>query len=576
MAKEMIKQNIEKRKFEFGAWAIMGLSLLIGVAGGYFAILFRKMIEWSHEGFYGVGKVLFSFSGEWWKIFVPALAGLVVGPLTYFLAREAKGHGVPEVMEAVALKRGRMRMRVVFVKAIASASSIGAGASVGREGPIVQMGSCIGSIVAQLFKLHSEKTKTCVACGAAAGIAATFNAPIAGVIFAQEVILGKFNSMVFVPVVISSVTASVIARIYLGDIPAFMVQAHSLNHPLELGFYVVLGFISAFIGVLFTRVLYKTEDIFDSWKGFPEWLKPVIGGLIIGLIGLKFPQVLGVGYETIEGTFRGNFVLSTLVLLVVIKILATSLTLGSGHSGGVFAPSLFIGATLGGAFGLVVNQLFPEIAAYPAAYAIVGMGAVVAGTTQAPITAVLIIFEMTRDYRIILPLMIAVVISTLVFSVLSQGSIYTLKLLRRGINIESGRDVNIMKLIKVKDVMSSPVEVIHLNDKVENVIKMMNESKHNGFPVLNDRGELTGIVALQDIRELPATGIMDLPVHKLMSRKLVVAYPEETLDDVFAKLNKHDIGHLPVVEEENPKHLVGIVTRSDVIKAYDKKILSYQ
>lgn len=304
--KDLIKINLQKQKVELVAWEIMGLSLLIGIGGGFFSILFRKMIDWASIIFHSGGKVFFSFMGDWWIIMVPALAGLVVGPLTYFFAREAKGHGVPEVMEAVALKRGRMRMRVIFIKAIASASSIGAGASVGREGPIVQMGAGIGSVLARWFNLHAEKTKTCVACGAAAGIAATFNAPIAGVMFAQEVILGRFNTMIFVPVVVSSVTASVIARIFIGDIPAFMVQAFPLNHPMELNFYVVLGLLAALAGVLFTKTLYKTEDIFDNWKSFPEWLKPVLGGLLIGIIGLKFPQVLGVGYETIEQTFEGN------------------------------------------------------------------------------------------------------------------------------------------------------------------------------------------------------------------------------------------------------------------------------
>jgi CIC family chloride channel protein len=219
-----------------------------------------------------------------------------------------------------------MRMRVIFVKAFASASSIGAGASVGREGPIVQMGSGIGSVIARFFKLHEERTKTCVACGAAAGIAATFNAPIAGVIFSQEVILGKFNPAVFVPVVISSVTASVISRIYVGDAPAFSVQAYPLHHPMELFLYVLLGILAAVFGIIFTKVLYKTEDIFDCWKSFPSWLKPVFGGLMVGFIGLYFPQILGVGYETIEGTFQGQFVLSTLILLVLVKIFATSVT----------------------------------------------------------------------------------------------------------------------------------------------------------------------------------------------------------------------------------------------------------
>lgn len=563
------------QRTDYSEWAIILLAIGIGVFAGLFSVLFRIMIGWAKGGFYGTGQALLGFMpGEWWKVFVPAIAGIVVGPLTYFLAREAKGHGVPEVMETVALRGARMRMRVIFVKALASASSIGAGASVGREGPIVQMGSGIGSIMAQWFKLHGEKVKTSVGCGAASGIAATFNAPIAGVIFAQEVILGKFTPTTFVPIVVSSVTASVVARIFVGDIPAFIVQSFTLNHPYELILYLLLGVLSAFTAVIFVKSLYLTEDIFDSWKGFPEWLKPVFGGLIIGLMGMGFPQILGVGYETIQGVFQNETLMGVLIVLVFLKILATSITLGSGHSGGVFAPCLFIGASLGGAFGLFVKQLFPTLVGHPGAYAIVGMGAVVAGATQAPITAVLIIFEMTRDYRLILPLMIAIVFSTFIYSYLSRGSIYTLKLLRRGIDLEAGKDINIMKRIKVGDVMTSPVEVVRLSDHVGRVIEIMHHSKHNGFPVINEKGELHGIITLQDVREAPVKGIMELPVKKIMTTTLKVTYPHELLDNVFRMMRKFELGHLPVVTPDDPNKLVGIITRSDLLKAYDKSLVA--
>jgi len=574
-----VKSDGTQRRFNYGAWLMIALAILVGVLGGLFAVLFRSMIGWSHLGFYGVGKILFGFMpGGLWVIMIPALAGLVVGPLIYFFAREAKGHGVPEVMEAVALKGGRMRMRVIFVKAIASASSIGAGASVGREGPIIQMGSGIGSVLGQWFKLKDDKVKMLVACGAAAGISATFNAPIAGVMFSQEIILDNFESTTFVPIVISSVTASAISRMFLGDAPAFIVQAFVLHSPIELIFYAVLGIISAFIAFIFVKTLYATEDLFDAIKAIPEWSKPVFGGLIIGLIGLEFPQVLGVGYESIGQAINGQFVLGTLLMLVIVKLVATSLTLGSGHSGGVFAPSLFAGAALGGAFGLILKGAFPTIVGNPGAYAIAGMGAVVAGATQAPITAILIIFEMTRDYHIVLPLMIAVVFSTNVFAYLSRvylqkGNIYTLKLLRRGVNLQDGRDVNIMKLIKVSDVMSFPVAVVHEDARIENVIQMMHDGKHNGFPTINDKGELAGIITLQDIRDIPVKGIMEIPVSEISTSKLVVTYPDKTIDDVFGILQKYDIGHLPVVNPKNHKELIGILTRSDIVKAYDKEMV---
>jgi len=561
-------------KFDFSSWLFIIISLIIGCGGGLFAVLFRLMIGWSNTGFTSAGHSIFGFlPADLWKITIPALAGIVVGPLVYFLAREAKGHGVPEVMEAVALKGGRMRMRVIFVKAIASAASIGAGASVGREGPIIQMGSGIGSVISQWFKLHEDKIKICVGCGAAAGISATFNAPMAGVMFAQEIILDKFTASSFIPMVISSVSATAISQIFLGNVPAFTVPTYQMKNPLELFLYVLLGIVAALAALLFVKTLYKSEDVFDAWKWFPEWLKPVIGGLIIGAIGLKLPQILGVGYDTISNTFLGKYGLWLLLALGFSKVIATSLTLGSGHSGGIFAPSLFMGATFGGAFGLIVKQLFPTIVGNPGAYAIVGMGAVVAGATQAPITAILIIFEMTRDYSLILPLMIAIVISTAIFNYFSKGNIYTLKLLRRGINIKSGIDVDIIKKIKVKDIMIFPDHIISENDKVGNVIKLMHDSKHNSFPINDDKGKLKGIITLDDIRDAPVKGIMDLPVAEIMSTKLIVAFPDETIDTAFVKLRRHDIGHLPVVSRDEPDMLVGFITRTDLILAYDEELL---
>lgn len=562
------------RNFDRQAFVLVILAALIGILVGLFAVLFRSMIGWSHEGFYGLSRTIFRFlPNNLWFILVPALAGLLVGPLTCFVANETKGSGIPEVMEAVALRGGLIRFRVAFIKAVAAAASIGAGASAGREGPIVQIGSGVGSSLSVFLRQNQDNVKTGVGCGAAAGIAATFNAPIAGVMFAQEIILGRFTATTFIPLVISSVTSSVVARIFLGTNPAFSVPAYALNHSLELVFYVFLGILSALAGVLFAKTLYKTADLFQSLKVIPECFHPVLGGVFIGLIGLIFPQVLGVGYETIEAAFDSRLMLGTLIALVFVKILATSLTIGSGYSGGVFAPSLFIGAALGGAWGTICEHFFPGIVINPGAYAVVGMGAVVAGATHTPITSIIMIFEMTRDYSLILPLMISVVISSLFFSHLNNGSIYTMKLLRRGINIEEGRDMNLMKTIKVKEVMTSPVETINHNDTLEKVIEKMHNTKHNSFPVLDEEKELRGIITLQDIREAPVTGIMELPVHQVMSTKLITVTPEDPVDMAFRAVRKNDLGHLPVVSAENPRKLVGIITRSDLIKAYDRQLI---
>ncbi|MEN8161935.1 MAG: chloride channel protein, partial [Myxococcota bacterium] len=361
-----------------------------------------------------------------WLLLVPALGATLAAPLIYFLAREAKGHGVPEVMESIALRGGAIRPRVVLVKALASALTIGSGGSVGREGPIVQIGSALGSSVGQLLRMPGRHLRTLVGCGAAAGIAAAFNAPIAGALFAVEVILGDFAVPQFSPIVIASVVATVISRYFYGDFPAFEVPPYQLVSPFELGPYMLAGVAAGVVGVVFIRVLYASEDFFERLR-IPELLKLPIGGLCVGAIAIFLPHVYGVGYSTINDALTGALPLGLLVLLLGAKIMATSLTLGSGGSGGIFAPSLFLGAMTGGAIGTIVHQIFPESTASSGAYALVVMGAVVAATTHAPITAIIIIFELTKEIAIVPPLMASCVISTIVSSYPDPNSIYTLK-----------------------------------------------------------------------------------------------------------------------------------------------------
>ncbi|MCF8084688.1 MAG: chloride channel protein, partial [Deltaproteobacteria bacterium] len=403
------------------------IAAVIGILSGYGAVLFRFVIKSAQYGFYHHTQDFLTFAHQlplYYVLGMPALGGLMVGILVRFGAREAKGHGVPEVMEAISLRSGMIRKRVAAVKILASAICIGSGGSVGREGPIVQIGSSIGSTISQILKLPRPQQKTMVGCGAAAGIAATFNAPIAGVLFALEVLLGDFGLASFSPVVLSSVMATTISRHYFGDFPAFIIPRYELASLWELAIYPFLGLLAGLVAILFVVVLYKSEDLFDAIK-MPEWLKPAMGGLFLGLILLQWPEVFGVGYGAINQSLLNEMTGSLLLSLIFIKIAATSITLGTGGSGGIFAPSLFIGAMAGGFFGWVVNLLFPAMTASPAAYAMVGMGAVVAGTTHAPITAILILFEMTGNYKIILPMMITCIISTVIASSLKTGSIYT-------------------------------------------------------------------------------------------------------------------------------------------------------
>ncbi|MFC1825732.1 chloride channel protein [Thermodesulfobacteriota bacterium] len=553
------------------------LAVGVGLAGGFGAVGFRHLINTIEGICYGQGGNLLELvkTMPWYvKILIPALGGLIVGPLTFFFAREAKGHGVPEVMEAVALRSGIIRKRIVLIKSLASAISIGTGGSVGREGPIVQIGSAIGSLIGQVLKISGDRIRTLVGCGAAAGIAATFNAPIAGSMFALEIILGDFGLATFSPIVISSVTSTAVSRHFLGDSPAFIVPAYELISAWELPLYVILGIFCAFVAWTFTRTLYFAEDAFEKFR-FPEYLKAALGGLTLGLLALIFPQILGVGYPAIDQALSLQLSWWFLFLLILVKILATSITIGSGGSGGIFAPSLFLGAMAGGFFGSIVHTIFPHVTASPGAYSIVGMGAVVSGTTHGPLSAILILFEMTGDYKIILPLMIACIVGTLMSSQLSLESIYTLKLIRRGVNIKAGKEINVLRSVLVKDVMNPDMETIPESLTLGRLEEKISRSKNNSFPLVNDEGQLTGILSFFDYRDVVSDeNLKDLVVAKdLATLAVVTVSSEDNLYDALQKITLKDFAILPVVSQENKFEILGVLSRSDMISAYNQAII---
>ena len=554
------------------------LATIVGLAGGFGAIGFRHLIDLFQTLTYGAkGDLLEVVTATpwYWKVWVPALGGMVVGPLVYFLAREAKGHGVPEVMEAVALRKGVIRKRVVLVKSLASAVSIGTGGSVGREGPIVQIGSAIGSTIGQVLNVSAERIRTLVGCGAAAGIAATFNAPIAGSMFALEIILGDFGLATFSPIVICSVVATAVSRHFLGNTPAFIVPPYRLVSAWELPLYAVLGLFCALVAVAFTKSLYRMEDLFDGFK-FPEYLKAVLGGLILGLMALVFPHILGVGYPGIDLALMGKLTWWFMLLLIVFKILATSITIGSGGSGGIFAPSLFVGAMAGGFFGSAVHAVFPDITASAGAYSIVGMAAVVGGTTHGPLSAILILFEMTGNYRIILPLMIACIISSVAAGQLLRESIYTLKLARRGINIQAGKEVNVLKAVPVEEAMNPNVETIPENLTLGRLAEKISKSKYNSFPVVDDQGYLTGILSYLDYHDVVFDEALEnlVVAKELATPKVVTVSQGDTLYTALEKITAKDFSILPVVSPTNPRKLLGVVTRRDIMGAYNKAVLT--
>jgi CIC family chloride channel protein len=441
------------------------MALVVGAGAGLGAALFREMVfgaTWlvtGHDQFGQQGHAASSHLpglGIWFVLLVPVLGGLVYGPLIYRFAREARGHGVPEVMLAVAENGGRIRPQVTVVKAVASAITIGVGGSVGREGPIVQIGSALASSLGQLVRMSETRLRIIVACGAAGGIAATFNAPLTGLFFGFEIVLREFSLDALVATSLAAVTGDVISRAIFGSAPFFAAIPHGLSVTNDTAYLLVavLAVGAGLLGVGFKTFLYWLEDFVDElWKGRPEWARPAVGGIALGVLLLAVPQMYGVGYPVMNQAVGGHVVVGLLLLFVVSKVLATSLTLSIGGSGGVFAPSLFIGAMAGMAFGTLVHSLFGTEVGPPALYAVVAMGGVFAAAAQAPLTAIASVAEMTGNFGITLPIMLTCGISAAVSKYLSYGSVYTTKLLRRGIDIERPKLDNALQVLTVADVM---------------------------------------------------------------------------------------------------------------------------
>jgi len=551
----------------------------VGITTALGAIGFIMLIKYMNAIFFGetaktLTEAVKARGFDWWLLAIPMIGGLFVGPIVFKFAIEAKGHGVPEVMNAVARLGGIIRPRVAAAKAVASAICIGSGGSAGREGPIVQIGAALGSTIGQMFRMSGERVKVLVGCGAAAGITSVFNAPIAGVFFSLEIILGDFAIKTFSPVLISSVVASVVTRAFLGNHPAFQVPGYTLVSAWEIPLYMIMGIVLGGLGVMFTKSLDKFEDIFDAMK-LPSVYKPAIGGLFLGAIALFFPQILADGYQTIRLTLYGKVGIGLMFVLIFLKMLATSFTLGSGNSGGIFAPSLFMGAAAGGAFGYLMHYLFPQITASQGAYALVGMAGMMAAATHAPMTAILIIFEMTTDYRIILPLMMTVVFSTLVSRKLFSHSIYTVKLFRRGIDIKGGKDINILKSHQVREIMDENFETIVASTPLAEIFRIIESTNETYFIVVDKQEHLKGVITFQDIRSILSQHSLDYLIiaQDLIKENTNVLNFDDDLEKAYQMSSIKDLRLIPVVNEYESNKVIGVVRRDELIDAYNKWLI---
>lgn len=550
---------------------VLGLAaVLVGLTSGIGVWVFKRLIELFHELAFGqLGPALTNWGG-WLVFLVPALGGLAVGLVAQHFIGEEKHHGVAGIMEATALAGGRLRYRRIPIKAVASALSIGSGASVGPEDPSVQIGANLGSMLGQVLHLSDERVRALVAAGAAGGIAAAFNAPIAGVFFALEIVLGELGGTAFGVVTLAAVISAVFTQAAEGAEPAFHIPAYAFHSAWELPLYLGLGLLAGPIAALYIRLLYLAQDIFHGWRML-RWLKTATAGLVVGLVGMFLPQVFGVGYETIEKTLNGELVgLALLLALLAAKLILTPVSIGGGFLGGVFAPSLFLGATLGAVYGLVAERLAPALDLSPPAFALVGMAAVLAGAVHAPLTAIILLFEMTNDYRIILPLMFAVAISLVISQWLQGDSVYSLGLARKGVRLERGRDVEVLEAITVGEVMRTNIEALHETNSLETAADVLMSTRHHGLPVLDSAGELAGVFTVQDLERARSQDPgLQQTVGDACTRELQVAYPDESIGQALRRMSARDIGRLPVVARGFPRRLLGVLRRADLVRAYD-------
>ncbi len=554
------------------------LAAIIGVLSGLGAVIIKFIIE-------EISVVLFPGSGNllqrienlpfYWVIAVPTLGGLLVGIVSKYSSKDAQGHGVPEVIQAIMNKGGKIKPIVAIVKSFTSAITIGTGGSVGYEGPIVQIGASIGSTVGQFFRVSSKRLKVLAGCGAAAGLAAAFNVPVAGAIFALEILLMDFGISKIAPIIISSAIATIISHFLAGNFVEFNVPSIVMVSSWEVFLWIALGALCGLVSALFIKNLYFTEHFLENKVKIPKIIKPAIGGLIIGIIGVYAPNIMGVGNDTINLSINNPTIWYVMLILAGLKIIGTSFTLGSGGSGGVFAPSLFIGAMLGDAFGNIIHNMFPFQTADPGIYALIAMGGMIAGTIRAPITAIIIVFEMTQHYDLLMPLMITSIISLLLSSKLSRESIYTLKLVQDQVKMKGHTQDNVLKSINIDEVYSREFVFLKENADFHEVVKFIIYNNVPEISVHEMNGDFMGVITLNNIKDLlfEKDDLQNVLIAGDMAEKNV-PFVNLTSDcfSVLNEMNKGDFYILPVFEDANPKKQIGIVWRKDIDEAYHKEL----
>lgn len=552
----------------------------IGLAVGYAAYGFRALLGFIQSFFFGteseflIGAVL---DLPWWQVlFAPALGGLLVALFLRFIMPGGRPQGVADVIEAGMYYDGRMSFRQGIGAAFASALSIGSGASVGREGPLVHLGGSIAGVLIKRFHLGRIDGHSVLACGVAAGVAASFNAPIAGVIFAHEVVLGHYALRALAPVVISAVIGTIVTRIHIGNFPAFLIPEYEILSFWEFPAFMILGLVSGVIALIFFWSVAVTKDSLDALK-LPVFWRPAFAGLTVGAIALLFPEVLGVGYEATDNALKQIYPLHILILLVAAKMAATSVSVAGGFGGGVFSPALFLGAMTGGAFGIIAAHAFPGLAAEHGLYAIVGMGAVASAVLGAPISTTLIVFELTGDYRVTIAMMVAVVLAAILGRQFRFRSFFHWQLARRAVKLAEADEV-LLHAQTVKGVMMDSVETISPAMTFGQLRDLYRDSEAQGYFLVDDEDRIIGALNETDVKYAlldPELNDFGLAVD-IASQPGPLLTPEMPLDEAMTAFSGSAYRFLAVVDSENERHLLGIVRFRDVLAAHNKALKAAQ
>ena len=554
------------------------LAIVAGSAAALGAVVFREVVVLAQTGAFGGSlETMSDFADglpKWQLVAVPTLGGLAIGLIVHYLMPGRRNRGVADVMEAAALRSGRITLREGLSAAAVSAASIGVGASVGREGPVVHLGAMLSSFIATRLRLSRSQAVTLLGCGVAAAVAASFNAPIAGVFFALEVVVGHYALSAFAPIVIASVAGTMISRLYFGDYPAFIVPDQSIVSFWEFPAFALLGGVCALTAIILLRSIAFAAEAADRLRA-PGWARPTAAGLCVGVIALAFPQVLGVGYEATDAALQGQYELAILIALIAAKIAATAVCLGCGFGGGVFSPSLFVGAMVGGAFGIVATQIFPDLSSGHSAYTLVGLGAVSGAVLGAPVSTILIVFELTANYALTIAVMVAVVIATVITQQVRGQSFFMWQLDRRGVTLKGARELSLMDSTRVADVMSRDFAVVDPSLDMNGIRERLLAAPHGELFVVNAEGALAGTITLADLAE----GAFDHSIDDVVNAGDVARlHPpalqqEDSLQQALKTMRTAGEEHLAVVENHETMRLVGFVHEIDVMQVYNRALI---